>query len=446
MTDPTPPQSTPGEDATPGSPPAPDTPPASPPADDPTAAAGPPADAGAAAGPRAPGTPPSAPARDRTVAGSIVAFAVGAVLVMAAYVAVNNGSLRAANAPQAWGADKLGVARGTGKLEGNELVARAPANDVLIVSLQTNFRARDLSAVAWEVAEIPAGSDVRLLFQSDYTPKRVHNRPLAIEDGRVLPASLAGDTEWLGRITGLAIAVKAPGATIRVRGVTAKSQSAVQIVRDRSAEWFRLESWTGTSINAVTGGAVAQSLPLPAVVTLAALIALAAIAVARRFAPARFPRGTVPVAMALFLLAWAVLDARWTVNLVRQVAATIERYGGKDAAQRNAAAEDGDLVAFLDKAKALLPADPQRVVVLAQAHYFRGRAGWHLLPHRVLWEPARDVPPQAGLLRPGDFVVVWQRPGAQFDTASGRLRFENGVDLPAKLLLAERGAAVFTIL
>ena len=60
--------------------------------------------------------------------------------------------------------------------------------------------------------------------------------------------------------------------TIRVRGVTAKSQSAVQIVRDRSAEWFKLESWTGTSINAVNGGAAAQSLPLPVVVTVAALL------------------------------------------------------------------------------------------------------------------------------------------------------------------------------
>ena len=148
----------------------------------------------------------------------------------------------------------------------------------------------------------------------------------------------------------------------------------------------------------------------------------------------------------LFLVAWAVLDARWTVNLARQLAETVDRYGGKDATERSRAAEDGDLVAFLDKAKALLPAEPQRIVVLAQAHYFRGRAGWHLLPHRALWEPVRDLPPQAGLLRAGDFVVVWQRPGAQFDLASGRLRFENGVDLPAKLLLSERDAAVFAIL
>ena len=42
--------------------------------------------------------------------------------------------------------------------------------------------------------------------------------------------------------------------------------------------------------------------------------------------------------------------------------------------------------------------------------------------------------------------VVWQRPGTQFDAASGRLRFENGVDVPAKLVLGERGAGLFAIL
>ena len=435
MTDPTPTHKEPDADPPPGDPAQ----------DVATASAVPPAGPGAASDRPAPVAPPSGP-RDRTVVASIVAFAIGIVLAMAAYVVANNGSFRAASAPKAWGAEKMNVARGTGRLEGNVLVARAPANDVLIVSLQTDFRARDLSAVAWEIADVPPGGDVRLLFQSDYTPKRVHNRPLVVEDGRVLPASLAGDAEWLGRITGLAIAVNAPGATVRVRGVAARSQGAAQIVRDRFAEWFKLESWTGTSINAVTGGADAQSLPLPVVVTVAALIALAALAVVRRFAPAAFPRGTIAIAVALFVLAWTVLDVRWTVNLARQVAETVERYGGKDAAERARSAEDGDLVAFLDKAKTLLPAEPQRVVVLAQAHYFRGRAGWHLLPHRVLWEPARDVPPQAGLLRAGDYVVVWQRPGTQFDAANGRLRFENGVELPAKLLLTDRGSAVFAIL
>lgn len=394
----------------------------------------------------APAAGPSAPVRrDLTPVAAIVAFAIGCVLALALYVVANQGTLRAATEPKTWGAEHMNVARGSGKLENGTLVAQAPANDVLIVSVKTDLVARELSAVAWDVAGLPPGADVRLLFTSDYRPRRVQNRPLAVEDGSVLPAALAGDPDWLGRITGLAIAVRAPGATVRVRGVTVKSQGASQLVGDRAGEWFRFEPWAGTSINSVTGGAQTQSLPMPVPVSIAALIAFAALVVARRFAPTRFPRSVASLAVVVFVVAWAVLDVRWTANLARQVAETFDRYGGKDPAARALAAEDGDLVAFLDKAKALLPAEPQRVVVLAQAHYFRGRAGWHLLPHRVLWEPARDVPPPAGMLRPGDYVVVWQRPSTRFDPASGRLGFENGVEMPASLLLSERGAAVFAI-
>ena len=92
-----------------------------------------------------------------------------------------------------------------------------------------------------------------------------------------------------------------------------------------------------------------------------------------------------------------------------------------------------------------MPPDPQRVLVLAQAHYFRGRASWHLLPHRVAWEPVRDLAPAQGMLHAGDYVLVWRRPGAQYDAANERVRFDNGVELPAKALLVDQGSALFAI-
>jgi len=390
--------------------------------------------------------PAAAPPRDITPVAIVVAFVAGCVIALAAYVAINKGTFRSAGQAQVYGIAKMAVPRGTAKRDGDTLVVQAPVADILIVSTQSDFRARDLAAIDWDVEDVPAGADVRLLFTSDYRPRRVENRPLAVEDGRVQPIVLSGDRDWIGKITGLALAVRAPGATIRVRSVTAKPQTALQLVGDRAREWFRFEPWNGTSINAVTGGAQAQNLPLPVPVTIAALIALAALALVRRFAPARLPGTLASIAAGLFVLAWAVLDVRWTANLARQNVATIERYGGKDAAGRAAAAEDGDLYRFIEKARAALPADPQRIVVLSSAHYYRGRAGWHLLPHRVMWAPAVDAAPARGALRPGDYVVVWQDAHAVFDAAGGRLRFDNGVDLPAKLVMGEGPHAVYAIL
>lgn len=394
----------------------------------------------------APAAAPAAPPSNLTLVATIVAFVAGCVVAMAAYVAINKGTFAASAEPKSYEATKMNVPRGTVRRDGDTLVAQVPANDVLIVAVQTDFRARDLASVAWDAEDIPPGADVRLLFSSDYKPRLVLNRPLAVEDGRVQPISLAGDPDWLGRITGLALVVRAPGATIRVRGVSAKSQNARQLVGDRAREWFRFEPWNGTSINAVTGGAQAQSLPLPVPVTIGALVALAALALARRFAPARFPGTLASIAAGVFVVAWAVLDARWTVNLGRQNAATLERYAGKDAAGRALAADDADLYRFIEKAKAAMPADPQRVVVLSSAHYYRGRAGWHLLPHRAMWSPAADVAPASGTLRAGDWLVVWQDTHARFDAAAGRLHLDNGVDLPAKLVLGEGGAALYAIL
>lgn len=391
-------------------------------------------------------TPAAPPSRDVTLVATLVAFAAGCLIALAAYVLVNDGRLRTAAAPQTYGIAKMSVPKGTAKRDGDTLVATAPARDVLVVATQSDFLARQLSAVDWDAFEIPPEADVRLLFTSDYKPRIVQNRPLAVEDGRVQPIALSGDPDWLGRITGLALVVRAPGATVRVRGVTVKSQSAMQLVGDRAREWFRFESWSGTSINNVTGGAPLQSLPLPVPVAVAALLALGALVLVRRFAPARLPGTIASLAAGLFIVAWAVVDLRWTANLARQNADTLDRYGGKDASARALAAEDGDLFRFLEQAKAAMPADPQRVVVLASAHYFRGRAGWHLLPHRAMWIPAVDMAPAPGVLRPGDYLVVWQDTHARFDAAAGRLRLDSGVDLPAKLVHGEGSAAVYAIL
>ena len=301
----------------------------------------------------APAAPP--PPRDLTVTTTIIAFVAGCLVVVAGYVAINGGMLRAAASAKAYEATRMSVSRGLGRIDGNVLAAHGVGGDVLIVAIATDFRARDLETIAWDVTGVPANAEVRLLFNSDYTPRRVHNRPLVVEDNRVLPLALAGDRDWLGKITGLALAVRAPGATVRIRSVTAKPLSLTQLVSDRAGEWFRDEPWTGTSINNVTGGSGSQSLPLPVPLTIAALVAFALVVAARRLFPGRYRRGVAAIGALVFVIAWLALDLRWTANLARQVVATIERYGGKDALERALAAEDGELVAFVDKAKALLP-------------------------------------------------------------------------------------------
>jgi hypothetical protein len=152
------------------------------------------------------------------------------------------------------------------------------------------------------------------------------------------------------------------------------------------------------------------------------------------------------VAVALTLAAWFVLDARWVANMARRLDTTAHRYAGKDSRDKHLAAEDGDLYAFIDKARSLLPKNPARIFVIADADFFRGRAAYHLYPHNVWFDPYRNAVPPADRLHAGDWLVVYQRKGVQYDAAQHRLRWDGGVTVPVELKLLDHGGALFVVL
>jgi hypothetical protein len=174
------------------------------------------------------------------------------------------------------------------------------------------------------------------------------------------------------------------------------------------------------------------------------LAAAAAIALAR-WRPQWMGAG-LPLALAvMFVAAWLVLDARWQWNLARQVVVTGRTYAGLDWREKHVAAEDGPLFEFIEKVRAkLLPAEA-RVFMFADAHYFRGRGAYHLYPHNVFFNPWTNNLPPAAALRSGDYVVVYQRRGVQFDPALGMLRWDGSAPIAAEALVVEPGAALFRV-
>jgi len=217
----------------------------------------------------------------------------------------------------------------------------------------------------------------------------------------------------------------------------------VELAGDRVREWLAFEGFTGTSINSVTGGADVQDLPLP--VMLAATLALAALAWLG-LARWRSRIEALPSVLAvLFVAAWVLLDARWTWDLARQVRETGRTYAGLGWRERHLAAEDGALFAFIESVRTKLPSAPARVFMNADEHYLRGRGAYHLYPHNVKYDPYRNTIPAAAEFRPGDYLVVYQRRGVQFDPVAQRLRWDGDDPVAAELLLSEPGAALFRI-
>jgi hypothetical protein len=100
---------------------------------------------------------------------------------------------------------------------------------------------------------------------------------------------------------------------------------------------------------------------------------------------------------------------------------------------------------FAQKALDVLPKSPARIFVVADAHYFRGRAAYHLYPHSVFFDPRNNVMPSSADLRPGDWLLVFRRKGVQYDAKQQRLRWDDNQFASAELKLVGPGAGLFLI-
>jgi len=374
-------------------------------------------------------------------------FAAGLALCLLGYLALSvPGPWFPAASPKEWSAREMQLTRGEGALVGDDWVITAlDATGIAILSLNTDLRSTDYRAIAWIVADFPETADVQLIWRSDYQSAKLQAARLETAYGHLLPVVLVKNPNWTGTIGGIALSIRGSlSQPVRIRGVVAKPMGALELLQDRIGEWRAFEGWAGTSINTLAGGADVQDLPLPAL--LAATIILAALAwyaLARRRGFAAALPGALAV---LFVGGWLLLDLRWAVNLGRQVRETAAQYAGKEWRDRRLAAEDGPLFAFIEKARAKMPREPARVFMVADANYFRGRGAYHLYPHNVYFDPYQNVIPPPSALRAGDYLVVYQRRGVQYNPTEKRLRWGDGASVAAEVLHVEPGSALFRIL
>jgi len=379
----------------------------------------------------------------------------GALALFAAAVASGLAIYALVSVPGAWfpgastqfvGARAFTVSRGSAVADGAALAITATdATGLALIAANVDVRSLDYPAVAWQGSGFPANADVRFLWRTDYAPNKLNSLPVPVVAGRLAPLTMAGNPEWIGRVRGVALAVRGPLAEpVRIAGVALAPGGVTGQLRDVLGEWSAFEPWSGTSINTITGGADVQALPLPTVLVVAGAIALVAWFV---LAWRRRQIAGLPAAIGVvFLAAWIVLDTQWAANLVRQVVATRAQYGGKDWRASHLAAEDAPLFAFIEKARAKLPPGTARIFVVADAAYFRGRAAYHLYPHNVLFDPFADTLPQPSWLKPGDYVLVWHRRGVQYNASEQKLRLGDSEPIAAEAVLVEPGAALLKVL
>ncbi len=404
----------------------------------------------AAAAPPAPTGEPAALRANRGRALPVVAtaFVIAVAALFAAYLAFAVPAKWFSAADSKWfDAAALAVAVGHGAVDAGALVvAPADVSGTVIVRAPATFRAADYPGIGWKVTGLPVGTEARLLWRSEFKPGRTFTMGIPVEADRLALVVASSSADWIGTINGVGLALRLPvSEPVRITGLNIDTLSAGSVLKSRLREWSTFEPWSGTSINTVVGGADLQELPLPVLFGLALLLAAAVAGLLAWRWPQWFGPG-LPLALAVvFVAAWFALDARWQWNLARQARITAARYAGKDWRDKHIAAEDGALFRFIEKVRAKLPGPPARVFMIADAAYFRGRGAYHLYPYNVYFDPWQNTAPPASALRSGDYLVVYQRQGIQFDPTQGLLRWDGGPPVAAQALLVEPGAVLFRI-
>ena len=322
-----------------------------------------------------------------------------------------------------WKAAELTVTSGAAKLDGDSLVvAAAGAANPTIVAIATDLRSSEFAAVTWNVHGVPDDADVRMLWKSDIAPSRTNQYPSTVEAGRLRRVVLAGNPAWIGRVQGIALAIRgAAGRAITHRGRFRRSHGGTADPRRAPARMAGVRAFQ-RCVDQYDHRRCRWAGP--------------AVATARRARRSRSPpcccgeriargRGFISCSAAstlagLFVVAWFALDARWMTNLVRETGLTLARYGGKSTARKARRRRGRALFAFVEKARAV--------------HAGGARARLRRRRHALL-PRARRVPPVSAQrlvrtesvtfsrgrswLQAGDWLLVYQRRGIQYNAAKG---------------------------
>jgi hypothetical protein len=321
----------------------------------------------------------------------VLAGAMAFAVVTAGLLALTARGLPAEVSPaQRFTATNLEFVMGNGRAENEHLVVEQFANGYALLSSGPVV----IEAAAYPFLHLtvdPLGNRKipTFFWRRAGTGDQLFNRD--IPNIGSMHIELATDPEWQGTISELGFLFyedEAGGKGPMLGRIGLEPDSLSLRLQRLWAAWTAPEYWSQRSINFIWGGTERQAIHLPAPVIAWLLLTLLLTALLYLPRADQRSRFLMLSGMAAFLLAWTLLDLRWTMNGLRQTAHTLEKYHGADETQRLALGLDGEIYRFVSALKANeLKSGPSRILILGDdqaIEYLLLRAKYHLLPHSAL--------------------------------------------------------------
>jgi hypothetical protein len=339
---------------------------------------------------------------------AVAAVTAALVVAGAAVYVLSRGLPTSAPAPKHFAAADFGFAFGHGEAaQGHMLVDQFANGYALLTSGPVNIEAGDYPALEYTWLPSAPGQQAAFFWRRK-GDENVQREDLAGSGTALL--DLSSLQQWQGRISELGFLLQSPGGqSVPFGAATLEPASLTLRLRLAWQGWSRFEEWSQQSINFLRGGADAEPLPLPMLIGAWLLLTLLLLCL-----PGALPKrrsAWLHAAIAMFFVAWMLLDLRWTANNVRQSRLSLQVVN-LSAEQRAAVDLDGQVHRYVERLKEkVLGSAPARILILGgpdSVDYYLLRAKYHLLPHSAFVTRRLDARLQSATL---DYVIYIGRPG-----------------------------------
>lgn len=272
------------------------------------------------------------------------------------------------------------------------------------------------------------------LWRTQERPNRNFSKPLTWTGTRIAPLDLGPDDGWAGSITGVALVARGvlPRPLV-LESLSVPTVSVATVLEDIANQWAAFIPIVAASVTLPFDDERSHYKTLLATLACGGFVAAAIYWLLTRRAFPRDPR----VYGAIFIAAWLILDARFQVNLWRQLTRTAAMFAGKTGEEKRLASDDHELYTLMREVSMALPAPPVRIHFIADDLALRTRGSYFLYPQNVYHSNAKRArKPVPEELRSGDYVLLFLTGDLGYDSAMQMLVWRDGRGKAAEEILS----------
>lgn len=302
----------------------------------------------------------------------------------------------------------LNFAFGSGHIVAERMLVDEFANGYALLSSGPVSIQADTSRVlsyTWLPPKMP--QEAAFFWRRSNNPQNIYRTEISAPGAQLL--NLATEADWKGEISEIGFLLAGVnGQAVELGEATLKPDNLATRLELTWWAWTAFEEWSQQSINFLHGGDYRQIVALPLLIASWLLITLLLHWLFSRLGKKTSSRQLLISAGLVFLIAWLMLDLRWTANNLHQIRLSLQTRWQADDQQRSIIDLDGEIYQYVQRLKNdVLGTEPARILILGDENaidYYLLRAKYHLLPHSVNVSTRFASELKPGLL---DFVIFF---------------------------------------